>query len=51
VSLLKEYKDLLPQFFIEMKGIKGELSDLNIKLHLIAKLIKQRPCDIDSRVK
>jgi hypothetical protein len=51
VSLLKEYKEFLPQFFIEMNGIKGELSELNIGLHPIAKLIKQRPFDINSRVK
>ena len=37
VSLLNEYKDLLPQICIEAKGIKGELSELKIELHLVAK--------------
>lgn len=32
VALLKEYTDLFPQCFTEMKGIKGERGDIIIEL-------------------
>jgi len=31
-DLLKEYEDMLPMIFLEMKGIVGSLEEMNIKL-------------------
>jgi len=39
-ALLKEYKDVFPQIFIEVKGIKGQLGEMKIELWLYAKLVK-----------
>jgi hypothetical protein len=32
VELLHEYQDLLPKTFLEMKGIEGDLGEMNIPL-------------------
>jgi hypothetical protein len=38
-----EYNDLFPTTFIEIKGIEGELREMNIPLRVEARLIRQRP--------
>jgi hypothetical protein len=42
-ELLHEYNDLFPMTFIEMKGISGELGDMNIPLKPEEIPIRQRP--------
>jgi hypothetical protein len=41
-ALLWEYEYLFPKNFSEMKGIKGDLGEIRIKLKLEAKPIKHR---------
>jgi hypothetical protein len=43
VDLLREYQDLFPTTFSEMKGIVGELGEMKIPLNPDAKPVKQRP--------
>jgi hypothetical protein len=38
-DLLCEYQDLFPNAFLEMKGIVGELGEMNIPLKLGAKKV------------
>jgi hypothetical protein len=40
--LLCKYDDLFPTTFIEMKGIEGELGDMNIPLKPKARLVRHR---------
>jgi hypothetical protein len=42
-ELLREYNDLFPTKFIEMKGLAGELGEMKIPLKLDARPIRQRP--------
>jgi hypothetical protein len=42
-ELLREYSDLFPTTFTEMKGIAGELGEMKIPLRSDARPIKQRP--------
>jgi hypothetical protein len=42
-ELFHEYSDLFPTTFIEMKGIAGELGEMNIPLRPEVRLIRQRP--------
>jgi hypothetical protein len=42
-ELLREYNDLFPTTFIEMKGIAGELGEMKIPLRSEARPIRQRP--------
>ena len=42
-KLLREYNDLFPTSFTEMKGIAGELGEMNIPLKFEARLIRKRP--------
>jgi hypothetical protein len=42
-ELLREYHDLFPTTFSKMKGIAGDLGEMNIPLKLGAKPIRQRP--------
>jgi hypothetical protein len=42
-KLLREYNDLFPTTFTEMKGISGELGEMKIPLRSDARPIKQRP--------
>jgi hypothetical protein len=44
---LRKYNDLFPTTFIEMKGITGELSDMNIPLKPDARPVRQRPYRIN----
>jgi hypothetical protein len=41
IELLCQYNDLFPTTFIEMKGIVGELGEMNIPLRPDARPIKQ----------
>jgi hypothetical protein len=43
IELLREYSDLFPTNFTEMKGIAGELGEMNIPLKPEARPIRQRP--------
>jgi hypothetical protein len=43
IELLREYSDLFPTKFIEMKGIAGELGEMKIPLRAKARPIRQRP--------
>jgi len=49
--LLKEYVDLFPQNFTEIKGIKGELGEMRIELKPDAKPIKRRSYRLNPRIK
>jgi hypothetical protein len=42
-DLLCEYNELFPTTFIEMKGIAGELGEMNIPLRYEARPIRQEP--------
>jgi hypothetical protein len=42
-ELLREYSDLFPTTFIEMKGIVGDLGEMKIPLKPKARLVRQRP--------
>jgi hypothetical protein len=42
-DLLCEYSDMFPTTFTEMKGIAGELGEMNINLKPEARLVRQRP--------
>jgi hypothetical protein len=42
-ELLREYSDLFPTTFTKMKGIAGELGEMNIPLRPKARVIIQRP--------
>jgi hypothetical protein len=43
MNLLREYNDLFPTTFIEMKGIAGEIGEMNIPLKPESIPIRQRP--------
>jgi hypothetical protein len=42
-KLLREYNDLFPATFSEMKGLEGELGEMKIPLKTEARPIRQRP--------
>jgi hypothetical protein len=42
-ELLREYSDMFPTTFTEMKGIEGELGEMKIPLKPEARPIRQRP--------
>ena len=42
-KLLHKYNDLFPTMFTEMKGIAGELGEMNIPLRHEARPVRQRP--------
>jgi hypothetical protein len=46
-ELLREYSDLFPMTFIEMKGIAGELGEMKIPLKQEARPTRQRPCRLN----
>jgi hypothetical protein len=43
MMLLHEYQDLFATKFIDMKGIKGPMGEMNIPLRVYGRPIKQRP--------
>ena len=47
MDLLHEFQDLFPTKFSEMKGILGDLGDMNIPLKLNAKPVRQRPYSLN----
>jgi hypothetical protein len=49
-DLLCEYHDLFPTTFSEMKGIAGELGEMNIPLKLGAKPVRQRPYRLNPEI-
>lgn len=51
VDLLKEYEDLFPRIFSEMKGIAGSLGAMKIQLKLDAKPVKRRPYWLNPKYK
>ena len=50
-DLLHEFQDLFPTKFSEMKGILGDLGEINIPLKLDAKPVRQRPYCLNMRYK
>ena len=40
-DLLREFKDIFPTKFFELKGIVGDLGEIRIPLNPNAKLVKQ----------
>jgi hypothetical protein len=50
-DLLREYQDIFPTTFSEMKGIVGELGEMNIPLKPDAKLVRQRPYRLNPKYK
>jgi hypothetical protein len=42
-ELLHDYSDMFPTTFIDMKGIEGEIGEMNIPLKIEARLVRQRP--------
>jgi hypothetical protein len=51
VDLLKEYEDLFPRSFSEMKGIAGLLGAMKIQLKPDAKPVKTRPYRLNLKYK
>ena len=45
--MLRQYNDLFPTTFTEMKGIARELREMKIPLKLEARSIRQRPCRLN----
>ena len=41
-SLLREYEDLFPKIFSELKGIKGVMVEMKIELKLGSKLVRHK---------
>jgi hypothetical protein len=50
-SLLREYEDLFPKTFSELKGIKGVMGEMKIELKPGSKPIQHRPYCLNPRVK
>jgi len=42
-KLLREYSDLFPTTFTEMKGIEGDMGEMKIPIKPHARLVRQRP--------
>jgi hypothetical protein len=50
-ALLWEYEDLFLKIFSKLKGIQGDLGEMNIELKHDSKPIKHRPYRLNPRVK
>jgi hypothetical protein len=50
-SLLREYEDLFPKTFSELKGIKGVMGEMKIELKPGSKPVRHRPYCLNPRVK
>jgi DNA integrity scanning protein DisA with diadenylate cyclase activity len=50
-SLLQEYEDLFPKTLLELKGIKGVMGEMKIKLKPGSKAVRHRPYRLNPRVK
>jgi hypothetical protein len=47
IELLREYSDLFPTTFIEMKGIPGDLGEMKIPLKLEAIHVRKEPYELN----
>jgi hypothetical protein len=50
-SSLREYDDLFPKTFLELKGIKGVMGEMKIELKPGSKPVRHRPYRLKPRVK
>ena len=50
-ELLREYSDMFPTTFTEMKGIAGETGEMNIPLKYEARSVRQRPYRLNPIIK
>jgi len=50
-ELLREYSGLFPTMFLEMKGLEGELGDMNIPLNPESIPIRKRPYRLNTMYK
>jgi len=50
-NLLREYEDLFPKTFLEIKGIKGAMGEMKIELKPNSKLVKHRPYYLNPKIK
>jgi hypothetical protein len=48
---LREYEDLFPITFLELKGIKGVMGEMKIELNPGSKPVRHRPYYLNHRVK
>jgi hypothetical protein len=48
---LREYEDLFPKTFSEIKGIKGDIGEMKIELKPRSNLVRRRPYPLYPRVK
>jgi hypothetical protein len=51
IELLHEYQELFPIKFIDMKGIKGTMGEMNIPFKPNASLVKQKPYRLNPKYK
>lgn len=51
VILLKEYEDLFPSSIVNLRGIKGDIGEMQIILKPDARPVKHRPYHLNPRVK
>jgi hypothetical protein len=51
IELMREYHDLFPTKFTDMKGIKGPMGEMKIPLKLDARPVKQRPYRLNPKYK
>lgn len=49
--MLREYEDLFPKTFSELKGIKGSMEEMKINLKPSSKPVKHRPYDLNPKIK
>jgi hypothetical protein len=49
--MLWEYEDLFPRTFLEIKGIKGAMGEMKIKLNLGSRPVRHIPYHLSPRVK
>jgi len=50
-SLLREYEELFPKTFSELKGIKGTMGEMKIDLKHNSKPVKHKPYRLNPKVK
>jgi hypothetical protein len=50
-SLLREYEDLFPKTFLEIKGIKGAMGEIKIELKTGSKPVRNRTYCLNPKVK
>ena len=48
---LREYEDLFPNTFSELKGIKGAMGEMKIELKPRSNMVRHRPYRLNPRVK